>query len=175
MAGSHSSLPPGRRDSASNLRDTAQHYVRLRRCLGISPMPPNNRQAKLEPALYMAAQSKSISISWRSQWHLNQITAETGLNGRGRHAHEPRTSKERGRRRLHCAKPSAMQLKLRRMTNKLAETLEIGGNTIADQRFPALLHSPRLPGDFYISQQFLIRGYAAWILPTAILPVRRSS
>jgi hypothetical protein len=123
----------------------------------------------------MAAQRPINQPIMEIQWHLNQITAEIGLNDRGRHAHEPRTSKERGRRRLHCAKPSAMQLKLRRMTNKLAETLEIGGNTIADQRFPALLHSPRLPGDFYISQQFLIRGYAAWILPTAILPVRRSS
>jgi hypothetical protein len=30
-------------------------------------------------------------------------------------------------------------------------------------------------GDFAISRQFLIRGYAGWILPTAILPVRRSS
>src|SRR5262245_20726772 len=72
------------------------------------------------------------------QWHLSQITAETGLSDRGLHAHEPRTSKERGRRRLHCAKPSAPQPKLRLMTTKLAEMLEISGNTIADQRFPAL-------------------------------------
>src|SRR5271165_3012035 len=67
------------------------------------------------------------------QWHLNQITAETELNGRGRHAHEPRTSKENGRRRLHCAKRSVTQRKLRQMTNKLAEKFEISGNTIADQ------------------------------------------
>jgi hypothetical protein len=54
------------------------------------------------------------------QWHLNQITAETGLNDSERHAHEPRTSKERRRRRLHYAKPSAPQPKLRRMTNKIS-------------------------------------------------------
>jgi hypothetical protein len=72
---------------------------------------------------------KSIDTSWIIQWHLNQITAATGLNDSGRHAHEPRTSKERGRRRLRCAKLSATQLKLQQITTKLAETLEISGNT----------------------------------------------
>jgi hypothetical protein len=137
-------------------------------------MPPNNREAKLKPALYMAAQRANQHLM-EIQWHLNQITAETGLNDRGPHAHEPRTSKERGRRRLHCAKPSATQLKLRRMTNKLAETLEIGGNTIVDQRCPRSFAFAASAARFYNLRQFLIRSYAAWILPTAILPVRRSS
>jgi hypothetical protein len=117
--------------------------------------------------------SKSID-TWENQWHLNQITAETGPNDRERHAHEPRTSKERGRRRLHCAKPSAMRLKLRGMT-KREEMLKISGHAIADQRFRALLYSRVCRATPTISRQSRIRGYAAWILPTAILPVRRSS
>ena len=127
--------------------------------------------AKLEFAPIWLPSERTIRIM-EIQWHSNQITAETELNGRGRHAREPRTSKENGRKKLHCAKRSVTQQNLRPMTNKIAEKLEIRGNTIADQLFRSFEY---LPGDVSISRQFLIRGYAAWMLPTAILPVRRSS
>jgi hypothetical protein len=65
-----------------------------------------------------------------------------------------------------------MRLKLRRMQTKREATLKIGGHTIADPRFRALLRSPVCRAIFTILPTvFFFQGYAAWISPTAILPV----
>ena len=154
-------------------RDTTRHCNPTSTLSWVSRRRRTTGRAKLEFAPIWLPGEQTARTMMEIQWHLNQITAETELNGKGRHAHGPRTSKGNGRRRLHCAKRNVTQLKLRPMTNKPAKKLETSGNnTIADQL--SLLHSLDLPGDFSISRQFLIRGYAAWILPTAILPVRRS-
>src|SRR5207247_229517 len=53
-----------------------------------------------------------------------RITVETGPSDRGQHAHAVRKNKEKRRRRLRCAKPSARQPKPRRMRSKRPASLE---------------------------------------------------
>src|SRR5262249_34468415 len=59
-----------------------------------------------------------------SPWHSSRITVETGRSDRGQHAHAPRKNKEKRRRRLRCAKPSARLPKPRRMRSKRPGSLE---------------------------------------------------
>src|SRR5260370_41088545 len=59
-----------------------------------------------------------------SEWHSSRITVETGPSDRGQHAHAPRKNKEKRRRRLRCAKPSARQAKPRLIRPKRPGSLE---------------------------------------------------
>src|SRR5262249_24019300 len=59
-----------------------------------------------------------------SPWHSSRITVESGRSDREQHAHEPRKNKEKRRRRLRCAKPSARLPKPRRMRSKRPGSLE---------------------------------------------------
>src|SRR5262249_59576150 len=59
-----------------------------------------------------------------SPWHSSRITVETARSDRGQHAHALRKNKEKRRRRLRCAKPSARQPKPRRMRSKRPGSLE---------------------------------------------------
>src|SRR5262249_15005956 len=74
--------------------------------------------------IYRGGAPKQPAAQGGSQWHSSRITVETGPSDRGQPAHAPRKSKEKRRRRLPCAKPSARQRKPRRMRSKRPGSLE---------------------------------------------------
>src|SRR5262245_35702363 len=83
------------------------------------------RTAKLKRVrIYSRGAPNQPATQGGSLWHSSRITVETGPSDRGQHVHAPRKNKEKRRRRLRCAKPSARQPKPRRMRSKRPGSLE---------------------------------------------------